>query len=64
MASTTYILTEYPIDLPVRSLMPATKDFMRWRPETKTRGDESTAMGCRGHRMERDNADAQSTRMG
>ncbi|MER8389420.1 hypothetical protein NKH14_28700 [Mesorhizobium sp. M1380] len=51
----TYVLTEYPIDYPTHSAMPATKDFMKWRPakalQKKTRGDESTAMGGRGHRI-------------
>lgn len=54
--STTYILTEYGIDWPMRSAMPPTKDFMRWTPEEnpsskKTRGDESTALGRRDHRI-------------
>ncbi|RUU35369.1 hypothetical protein EOC93_26340 [Mesorhizobium sp. M6A.T.Ce.TU.002.03.1.1] len=47
--ASTYILTEYPIDYPMRVLAPATKDFMKWRPakalQKKTRGDESTTMG-------------------
>lgn len=30
--SNTYILTEYPIDWPAHSAMPATKDFMKWHP--------------------------------
>ncbi|MER8393737.1 hypothetical protein NKH10_17725 [Mesorhizobium sp. M1340] len=51
----TWILTEYPIDYPTHSAMPATKDFMKWRPakalQKKTRGDESTAMGGRRHRI-------------
>lgn len=29
--ATEWILTEYPIDEPVRSVMPPTKDFMKWR---------------------------------
>ena len=55
--SNTWILTEYPIDYPVRSAMPATKDFMKWSPpsgeQKKTRGDESTAMGCADHPISR-----------
>lgn len=51
----TWILTEYPIDYPTHSAMPATKDFMKWRPakalQKKTRGDESTPMGGREHRI-------------
>jgi len=48
--ATTYILTEYSIDLPTRSSMPPTKDFMKWQPNAKkSRGDESTAMGGRDH---------------
>jgi hypothetical protein len=52
--STTYSLTEYGIDYPERSLMPATKEFMRWRPETfanKQRGDESARLGCAGNSL-------------
>ena len=33
--SNTYTLTEYGIDWPERSAMPATKEFMRWRPDHK-----------------------------
>ena len=47
--ASTYILTEHGIDLPVRSVMPPTKDFMKWRPtdaaKNKTRGDEGTPLG-------------------
>ncbi|NRP19899.1 hypothetical protein LPJGGPFB_03157 [Ensifer adhaerens] len=32
--ATTWILTEYPQDSPIRSLIP-TKDFMAWRPDQK-----------------------------
>ena len=43
--STHWILTEYPVDLPVKSLTP-TRDFMRWKPgiKEKTRCDDSTPM--------------------
>lgn len=51
--ATTYILTEHPIDLPTRSAMPPTKDFMKWQPaQKKTRGDESTPFGCADHPIE------------
>ncbi|MDX0112603.1 hypothetical protein GOC07_09985 [Sinorhizobium meliloti] len=50
--STRWILTEYPVDHPVKGLSPD-RDFMRWRPspERKTRDDESTPMGGRSHPM-------------
>lgn len=55
--ASTWILTEYSLDYPERSAMPATKEFMRWRSETipprpvkkKTRGDEITPMGLADH---------------
>src|SRR5262249_30857908 len=55
--ASTWILTEYPLDYPERSAMPATKEFMRLRPETlpprpvkkKTRGDHVTPMGWPRH---------------
>ncbi|WJI80835.1 MULTISPECIES: hypothetical protein [unclassified Mesorhizobium] len=55
--ASTWILTEYSLDYPERSAMPATKEFMRWRAETipaspikkKTRGDEITPVGRPGH---------------
>lgn len=51
--ATTYILTEYPIDLPTRSVMPPTKDFMRWSPtQKKVRGDDITPMRCGDHPIE------------
>jgi hypothetical protein len=47
--STRWILTEYPVDFPIKHLG-ADKDFMRWKPdEEKTRGDDSTPMGGRQH---------------
>lgn len=50
--STRWILTEYPVDLPVRSLVPE-KTFMRWRPDQikNARCDESTPMVGREHTM-------------
>ncbi|MGR9297798.1 hypothetical protein ACU8L5_21180 [Rhizobium leguminosarum] len=52
--STRWILTEYPVDYPVRSLSPE-RDFMRWKAvhTKKTRGDESTPMGGREQPMTR-----------
>ncbi|NKM57179.1 hypothetical protein GFL21_22065 [Rhizobium anhuiense] len=46
--STRWILTEYPIDYPVKSLSPE-RDFMRWKPADaiKARDDESSPMGGR-----------------
>ncbi|WP_244427940.1 hypothetical protein [Sinorhizobium fredii] len=41
--STRWILTEYPVDVPERSLI-ATKEFMRWRPEEKQRYAEGTPL--------------------
>lgn len=48
--ATRWILTEYPVDLPERSLI-ATRDFMKWRqPSPKsTRHAESTPMVRSGH---------------
>lgn len=44
-----WILTEYPVDLPLRHLS-ADKDFMRWRPEKeKSRDDVIIPMGGRDH---------------
>ncbi|NTE81320.1 hypothetical protein G6M12_07090 [Agrobacterium tumefaciens] len=44
-----WILTEYPVDLPLRHLS-ADKDFMRWRPEKeKSRDDGIIPMGGRNH---------------
>jgi hypothetical protein len=58
--SNTYILTEYPIDYPLKVLEGATKEFMKWRPPLQTeaptkkgRGDVSTRMGGREHPMSR-----------
>jgi hypothetical protein len=49
--STRWILTEYPVDLPVRSLS-ADKDFMRWKPDQKnSRYAESVPMVGREHTM-------------
>lgn len=52
--ASTWTLTEYPLDYPTHSAMPATKDFMKWRKETlpprkKTRGDHVTRMAVRRH---------------
>jgi len=51
--ASTWTLTEYPIDWPERSAMPATKDFMRWRPKPaptkKSRGENITPMGVGDH---------------
>ncbi len=56
--SNTYILTEYPIDYPVKVLDVPSKDFMKWRPPVdpaatkkpgKVRGDVLTRMGGREH---------------
>ncbi|MGO6830240.1 hypothetical protein ACC732_18570 [Rhizobium ruizarguesonis] len=46
--STRWILTEYPVDHPLKSLS-AERDFMRWKPvdRKKTRDDESSPMGGR-----------------
>ena len=46
--ATRWILTEYPVDVPERSLSPA-RDFMRWKPQKKTRDDVVTPMGGREH---------------
>lgn len=35
LRASTWTLTELSVDLPIRSGMPATKDFMRWQPEEK-----------------------------
>lgn len=46
--STRWILTEHPIDYPQPSVMPGTKEFMRWTPaERNSRGDEVPPMGVR-----------------
>ncbi|TWA55645.1 hypothetical protein FB008_102213 [Sinorhizobium medicae] len=45
--STRWILTEYPIDVPERSLV-ATKEFMRWRPPEQ-RYDDGTPLVCPKH---------------
>lgn len=63
--SSTYTLTEFPIDFPHKVLDVPSKDFMKWRspaddkkvdekkiktkPKNKTRGDESTPLGRRDH---------------
>lgn len=50
--ATTYTLTEYSLDWPDRSAMPATKDFMRWPFEDQkknSRGALVTPMGCSDH---------------
>ncbi|MER9763114.1 Bro-N domain-containing protein [Mesorhizobium sp. M0138] len=52
--ASTYVLTEYSIDYPQRSAMPATKDFMKWRAKEKTRGDVVTRMGGPRHRIQAD----------
>lgn len=44
--SSTWILTEHSIDLPLRTLTPGTKDYMRWKaPSKNKRGYESTPLG-------------------
>lgn len=52
--STRWILTEYGVDYPVKSISPD-RDFMRWRPaEIKNpRCDESTPIVGRQHTMQR-----------
>ncbi|MEY9168254.1 hypothetical protein ABIE78_006373 [Sinorhizobium fredii] len=49
--STRWILTEYPVDVPERSLV-ATKEFMRWKPEEKQRYAESTPLVCPKHTID------------
>ncbi len=44
--ASTWTLTEHPIDLPSRILMPGTKDYMRWKaPQKKSRGYDGTPLG-------------------
>lgn len=52
--STRWILTEYPVDHPLKSLT-AERGFMRWRPspEEKSRYDKSTPMVGPGYTMDR-----------
>ncbi len=64
--SSTWTLTEYPLDYPTHSAMPATKDFMKWRegkipprniaPRKKTRGDDGTPMAGPRHPIPEDMA--------
>lgn len=59
--ASTWTLTEYPLDHPTHSAMPATKDFMKWRPEKipprkKTRGDDVTRMAVPRHPISEDMA--------
>ncbi|TXH81192.1 MAG: hypothetical protein E6Q77_08665 [Rhizobium sp.] len=51
--SSRWILTEYPVDHPVKSLSPG-RDFMRWKPPEmkKQRHDDSTPSVGRSHTME------------
>ena len=51
--ATTWVLTEFPVDVPVRSLIPE-KTFMNWRPpsESKTRGAKRTRHVCKLHAIE------------
>lgn len=52
--STRWILTEYPVDLPLRSLI-AEKTFMRWKPEKdKSRCAESIPKVCPEHAINHD----------
>ncbi|MER9005916.1 hypothetical protein NKI15_19995 [Mesorhizobium sp. M0862] len=59
--ASTWTLTEYPLDYPTHSAMPATKDFMKWRaekipPRKKTRGDVVTRMAVPRHPVSEDMA--------
>lgn len=51
--STRWILTEYPIDLPLRNLSPE-RTFMKWKPgdPKKSRYADSTPKVCREHTIE------------
>ncbi len=49
--SSRWILTEYPVDVPMKHLS-ADKDFMRWKPEKeKSRDDAVIPLGGRDHPM-------------
>lgn len=51
--STRWILTEYPVDVPERSLI-STREFMRWKPEEeKQRYAHGTRMVCAEHTIEK-----------